>query len=79
MKSNIIHSNHHSIVTATESPPISQIANECLQTLRLFIRPGQVTQLFALKVRESGLHLPRNVGGYYDFDHPEDMARSAAS
>ena len=44
--------------------------------LRLFIEPGQVTELRALKVRQ-GTYRPVTVAGFYDFDHLADAATKA--
>lgn len=45
--------------------------------LRLFIEPGQVTELRAIEVSENG-RWPHTEAGYFDSDHLEDMARCAA-
>ena len=44
--------------------------------LRLFIEPGQVAELRALKVRQ-GNYRPVTVAGFYDQGHLGDMARKA--
>jgi len=72
------HQNNHTFVAPVESSQVSRVVSECLQTLRLFIEPGQVTQLIALDVTEPGLRVPQCVGGYFDYDHLDLMAREAA-
>jgi hypothetical protein len=46
--------------------------------LRLFVEPGQVTELRALKVRERS-YRPMTVAGFYDPEHLADMAKEALS
>jgi hypothetical protein len=62
-------------MTATATTPsisIGQIAD----WLRLFIEPGQVTELRALKVRQR-YGRPRTVAGFFDYDHLDQMAEEA--
>jgi putative DNA primase/helicase len=46
--------------------------------LRLFIAPGQVTELRALHVSTPEYRRPHTVAGFFDADHLDDMARAAA-
>jgi hypothetical protein len=45
--------------------------------LRVFIAPGQVTELRALEVSTDGYRRPHTESGYFDYDHLEDMASAA--
>jgi hypothetical protein len=45
--------------------------------LRLFVKPGQVTELVAVGVRQDGRGRPHQESGFYDHDHLDDMARDA--
>jgi replicative DNA helicase len=45
--------------------------------LRVFVAPGQVTELRALDVVTPSFRRPHTVSGYFDSDHLEDMARHA--
>lgn len=56
-----------------------QVVNDCLQTLRVFLAPGQITQLVALRVEEPGRSTPIDYAGFFDFDHLDLMAREAAT
>ncbi len=55
----------------------STSASAILDALNLFISPGQVTELRALKVARS-TYRPRTVAGFFDADHLGDMAGAAA-
>jgi hypothetical protein len=44
--------------------------------LRLFVAPGQITELRPLKVRE-GNYKPTAIAGFYGADHLADMAKKA--
>lgn len=55
-----------------------QVVNDCLQTLRVFLAPGQITQLVAFRVEEPGRRTPIDYAGFFDFDHLDLMAREAA-
>lgn len=54
------------------------VANDCLQTLQVFIAPEQVTQLVAFRVEQPGRNTPIDYAGFFDFDHLDHMAREAA-
>lgn len=56
----------------------ARVVNDCLNTLRIFIAPGQVTQLVALDVMEPGCCAPARYAGFFDYDHLDLMAREAA-
>jgi replicative DNA helicase len=45
--------------------------------LRVFVAPGQVTELRALDVVTPSYRRPHTVSGYFDSDHLEEMARHA--
>jgi hypothetical protein len=55
----------------THQPPTT--ADEIAAQLRLFIRPGDVTELRALHVGAPG----RTFAGWFDHDHLHDLARNA--
>ena len=59
------------------NPPLPQpeSTNQIADWLRLFIQPGQVTELRALQVLSGNYR--RTVSGYFDFDHLESMATEA--
>src|SRR5262245_13073384 len=44
--------------------------------LRLFIEPGQVTELRSLNVTENG-RWPRTRAGFFDYQHLDQMAEAA--
>lgn len=56
----------------------ARVVNDCLNTLRIFISPGQVTQLVALDVTGPGCYAPTRYAGFFDYDHLDLMAREAA-
>ncbi len=51
---------------------------ECLNTLRLFIAPDQITQLVAFDVREPGARISRHYAGFFDYQHLDQMVQCAA-
>lgn len=55
-----------------------RVITDCLNTLRNFISPGQVTQLVALDVTGPGCYAPTRYAGFFDYDHLDLMAREAA-
>ena len=67
-----------SLLGSTNPQNVSQVATDCLNALRLFIGPGQITQIAAFEVRAQDASRPRDYAGYFDYDHLELMAREAA-
>lgn len=59
----------HQEATATEA---------ILEALNLFISPGQVTELRALKVSHQSYRRPHTMAGFFDHDHLHAMAEAAA-
>lgn len=49
---------------------------EVAEWLRLFVEPGQVTEMRALKVTRDG-SWPKTLAGFFDHDHLEEMAQIA--
>jgi hypothetical protein len=41
--------------------------------LRVFMEPGQVTELRVLKARFKGVFHSQTLTGFYDFDHVDEM------
>lgn len=69
----------NSFLLGSPSPQnVSQVATQCLDTLRRFVERGQITQLVAFDVREPGGSTPLSYAGFYDYDHLEHMANDAA-
>jgi hypothetical protein len=58
------------------SPAGAIDARQVARWLRLFVGPGQVTELRALKVQQRWGR-PRTVAGFYDHGHLDDMAAAA--
>src|SRR5262245_4841673 len=56
--------------------PSTITAGQVADWLRLFIEPGQVTQLRALKVKQ-GWGGKRTIAGYFDYAHLDQMAEAA--
>jgi hypothetical protein len=66
-------------LNTTDSPPkrtFEELVALVTESLRLFIEPGQVTELRALKVRRRG-ERQHNEAGFFDYAHLQDMARAA--
>jgi hypothetical protein len=55
----------------------AQAAEKVAAALRLFVEPGQVTELRALDVRTSDYGRPVTKSGFFDYDHLDDMAAQA--
>jgi replicative DNA helicase len=58
---------------ADPDPYVRQVAD----WLRVFVAPGQVTELRALDAVTPGYRRPHTVSGYFDSDHLEEMALHA--
>jgi hypothetical protein len=68
--------NKPSTNAAPPKRPVEELVALVTDCLRLFVEPGQVTELRALKVRRRGERL-HNEAGFFDYDHLQDMARAA--
>jgi hypothetical protein len=64
---------------ASDTPRLSleEAAARVAGWLRLFMEPGQVTELRALDVKRGGR--PHTEAGFFDYDHVPEMAKAALS